>query len=148
MIILDLDNCISNDAWRIPMIDYSKKHFERYHDYHSLAPFDEVCNTDLFTATSLNIVVATARPIIYKVATLEWLKRKGIDPMLLLMREKEGVSSVELKRQFTHEIFRMFDARPPDIVCAYDDRQDIVDMYRSLGINAEVRAIHSIKSEG
>lgn len=146
MIILDLDNCISNDAWRIPKIDMSKSGFERYHNYHSLAHLDEVGNEDLFATSSHDIIIATSRPEVYKDATKCWLKRHGISPILLLMRSVGDTSpSVAVKGEFVNYIFRMLGVRLSDIACAYDDRQDIVDMYRLLGINAEVRAIHNIK---
>lgn len=146
MIILDLDNCIADDAWRIPRIDWTKKGDKRYHNYHLLAPFDEMCNTSLFTARDCEIIIATARPRKYEAATIEWLRRNGVDYSLLLMRENNDITpSVQLKRSMAQYILnRSVATKPSDILCAYDDRQDIVGMYRSLGINAEVRAIHNV----
>lgn len=146
-IILDLDNTIANDAWRIPRIDWKEPDpFKRYHAYHSLAPFDEAGNHDLFVNTPHEIIIMTARPVHYHAQTEEWLLRHGIDPALILMRNtSDHVHSRELKRQQLCSLKPSYGILRENIVCAYDDRQDVIDMYRrTLGIKAEVRRIHNV----
>jgi hypothetical protein len=100
-IILDLDNCIANDAWRIPKINWQKENpLDRYHDYHSLSGFDELGNGDILTRHELaEIVIFTARPVLYRAVTEEWLRRNGVNYEYLVMRNNnDHCHSLELKR--------------------------------------------------
>ena len=70
VIILDLDNCIADDSWRIPKINWAAEDpLNRYHDYHSLSGFDTAHNHDLYINTRCDIVIFTARPIMYRALT-------------------------------------------------------------------------------
>ena len=143
MIILDLDNTIANDEWRIPRINWQHTDpFRRYHDYHLLSAFDDVGNRDLFEGTS-DIVIFTARPVHYRAMAVEWLRRNDIDIKHLLMRnDDDHCHSKELKMKQLGWLVE-YGICLTDIVCAYDDRPDVVQMYTDFGIPAEVRAIHS-----
>lgn len=143
IIILDLDNCISNDEWRITSINWQQTDpFRRYHDYHMLSGFDEVGNRDLLNGTS-DIVIFTARPVHYRALTIEWLRRNKIDFKHLLMRNNDDhCHSKEMKLKQLSWLLFGYDVALKDIVCAYDDRPDVVKMYTDFGIPAEVRAIH------
>jgi hypothetical protein len=142
-IIVDLDNCIADDGWRIPRIDWSKTSpLERYHDYHSLSAFDLLVNEDIMMAGQ-EVIVFTARPVLYRAITEEWLSRKCISHKHLIMRNNgDHRSSVELKREMLHWLPENYGVMWKDIVGAFDDRQDVVDMYRRYGIDAHVRAAH------
>lgn len=144
-IILDLDNCISDDGWRIDRIQWQHKDANRrYHDYHSLAPFDQSGNRDLFVGVE-NIVILTARPLLFKAATKEWLRREGVAYKHILMRNNDDHRpSVELKRSQLQWLRSHYGVPWSFIECAYDDRVNVVEMYASLGIKACVRAIHDI----
>lgn len=145
IIILDLDNCIANDEWRIKEIDWEQENpTARYHNYHGLAAFDEPGNTDLFNClVQHDIVIFTARPMFYCAPTVEWLKRNGINFIALFMRENnDHTHSKELKRKFLNRLVHGAKVDPGQIACAYDDREDVVAMYKALGIPAEVRKIH------
>jgi hypothetical protein len=147
-IILDIDNCIADDAWRIPHIEHSNAdHFHRYHKYHSLAPWDICFNKNLFYKAKLaqiGILLFTSRPVFYRHSTEEWLRRQGINYHALLMRNDiDHRSSAEVKQEqlsWLHE----YDVGLQQIVAAYDDREPIVKMYKNFGINAEVIAIHEV----
>lgn len=145
--ILDLDNCIANDAWRIPFIDWNEKEpFKRYHKYHSLAAFDMVGNHDLFSKHFGAIVILTARPEIYRHTTEHWLRVHGIGALHVVMRQPshEGLPSFILKERQLLDFLQINQLPLSAIECCYDDRSDIVNMYRELGFNAEVRRIHDI----
>jgi hypothetical protein len=143
-IILDLDNCISDDAWRIRYINWSEENpLRRYHDYHLLAGFDRVGNQELFINTPHNIIVLTARPLMYRAITEEWLRRARIVPAVLMMRDNDDHQhSRDLKRQQLKFVMERYSVPAEAIACAYDDRPDVIDMYRELGVAAEVRFIH------
>ena len=143
-IILDLDNCIADDAWRIPRINWQKSNpIERYHEYHSLSAFDGVGNTDLFSGNHHKVIVFTARPVLYSFITFEWLKRNGIRAEHVVMRNNDDRrNSVDLKRHMLHWLPEHYGVAWQDVVAAYDDRPDVVEMYRKHHIPAFVRCIH------
>jgi hypothetical protein len=145
LIILDLDNCIADDQWRIRRIDWSETDpTARYHVYHGLAAFDRIANTDICRPlVPHDIVVFTARPSFYKAPTAEWLRRNGVNFNALFMRPNNNhICSRDLKLMFLNSLVKEFGVDPGSIACAYDDRDEVVDMYRRFGIKAEVRKIH------
>jgi len=146
IIILDLDNCIADDSWRIPKINWETENlFDRYHSYHSLSGSDNAHNHDLYRNTGCDIVIFTARPAIYRTITEAWLLRHGIGHNILMMREMEDHSpSVELKHKQMMSLLNNTGIKIRDIVGAFDDRPDVVAMYSAFDIPAEVRAIHSL----
>lgn len=146
MRILDIDNCISDDSWRIEIIGAVPPGCDsrdRYHTYNSLSLFDQLRNEDLLVDP---ICFLTARPILYRSITDEWLRRNGITYRHLLMRnDTDWRSSVDVKRDQVAWLINHYDVDPGAISCAYDDKLEVVAMYRKcFGIKAEVRAIHDI----
>lgn len=145
-IILDLDNCIANDEWRIPFIDWSAEDpMSRYHDYHSLAAFDKVGNTHLFEELSVEnrLVICTARPVLYRAATEHWLDTNGVGYDIIMMRDNnDHRHSLQLKQSQLDKLINQFGVHKDDIICAYDDRQDVIDMYLANGIPAERAWLH------
>jgi len=155
IIILDIDNCVSGDGDRIRFIrkgeaDPDKK----YHDYHSLALMDKPGNAQLFRrhlwseelrSKSPIIVFSTARPEAWRTMTKAWLGMHKIEYNRLYMRP-EGMheSAVYVKRHLLKQILTDFRVSTKNIVGAYDDRQDIIAMYKEAGIkNAQVKFIHT-----
>lgn len=146
-IIIDLDNCIANDAWRIPKINWQKSNpMERYHDYHSLSGFDQPGNLDIFKEhPGAIVIVFTARPVLYHAVTEEWLKRHRIPFEYIVMRNnQDNRHSLELKQTMLNWLPEMYNIQLDWIVGAYDDRPDVVDMYKSHGIPAHRREIHNV----
>jgi hypothetical protein len=152
-IILDVDNCISDDGWRIKDIDFGEgvSPFKKYMNYHLLAPFDKPANQHIYRAAteSASIIIITSRPDCFRVSTEEWLVRNGVFAVALLMRpENDMTPSPELKRQLLLEHAKDHDEFEIDsIVAAHDDRQDVVNMYTKLGIPAQITSIHNISYE-
>lgn len=146
VVIYDLDNCISDDAWRIPMIDWSGDNFTKYFNYHSLAGFDNVKNKSVIQMYEhLTAVIMTARPVVFRALTEEWLKRNNVAHDVLCMRNAmDHRSSVEVKRDMVDAVFEHLQIGPADIVVALDDRPEIIAMYKSLGITARVLKVHDV----
>lgn len=146
--IFDLDNTIADDAWRIKNIDWSKDHpFERYHAYHTLSAFDRLGNKHLLDAltSDTQIVVFTARPEFYSAVTLEWLERKNVNYEVLLMRPNDDhAPSLELKKRQLYKFLENWAVEPSDVRVAYDDREDVVQMYREHNITAIRAPIHNV----
>lgn len=145
MRILDIDNLISHDLWRIPRIAWQfTDPARRYHDYHSLAPWDAVGNQELFIGCADGIAILTARPVAFRAATEEWLARAGVRYEHLIMRNSGDYRpSVVLKAQQLRWLLSG-NYGVVEIECAYDDRADVVAMYRAAGLRAEVRALHDV----
>lgn len=153
-IICDIDNCLADDGWRIPKINWHKTGDERYEDYHSLSGFDSpvrhVNGSVLPLWSGDRIVFMTARPVLYRALTEHWLKTIArVAPGFHLLMRPNGHrgSSPHVKQM---QLGWLFDpnsnhgVRKEDIVMAYDDHQGVVDMYRSHGIPAVRHFIHSV----
>jgi hypothetical protein len=145
--IWDIDNCLSDDRPRIKLIDWTPglNGDQRYGAYHEACRNDEPGNEDTFWRICLSStpVFFTARPEPVRVQTERWLLRQlGVRHPLILMRQvAEFVPSVALKQQMLDRFRRELGAGDR-IEHAYDDREDICEMYRRNGIPATVLKIH------
>lgn len=155
-VIFDLDNCLADDRARIPLIDWSETNLgKRYDAYHRNVGDDPVGNYDTFSeavACGWLPIFLTARPhtvgnVDVRTKTQLWLQEHfgvAVENCILLMRNVgDHRSSVELKREQLVHLFD-WDINIDDVVCAYDDRPDIVAMYRERGIPAHVMSIHDV----
>jgi hypothetical protein len=141
MIIIDLDNTISDDGWRIGEIDLETDDLiKRYHTYHMLCGFDELRNRELFEDKD-DVYVFTTRPHFYMPMTVEWLRRNKVVVKGLFMRNGHE-RSVVAKKLFLEELLSATNKSAADIVCAYDDREDVVKMYKEMGVNAKLIQIN------
>lgn len=149
--IIDLDNCIADDGWRIRHIDWSEgiKPFVRYHRYHSLSGFDAPGNRHLYDDALVRgeVIVFTARPVLYRELTLEWLRRNfEREPEILIMRNNDDHrKSVELKASMLRCLWH-YDVAHESIYAAYDDHAEVVAMYAAAGLHAYVKSIHDISA--
>lgn len=152
----DLDNCLADDSWRINFINWSAADLDvRYHDYHRLCSGDTVCNLSRFFAVhndnDIEPVFVTARPERVRTMTKSWIRSHITgtfpdDAMLLMRGNRDHTPSLALKRELVHGLrTRDWGDSGLQIVTAFDDRPDIVAMYREqFGIDAHVLAIHSV----
>lgn len=145
--IVDIDNCIAHDAWRIPYINWQKTNpFQRYHDYHSLSGFDAFDDSAFkLMAPEKRVAIFTARPVHYRAITEEWLDRNNVHFDILIMRNNDDHRpSVELKAQQLNWLVSLYDVRLEEIELAFDDRRDIVEMYKARGVPAVVHELHDV----
>lgn len=139
--IFDLDNCISDDNWRLPYINQRETGERKYDQYHMLAGFDQLAHASLLLGK--RVVISTGRPVRYKPITEQWLLRNGIRAEIIIMRnEGDARDQVRIKRQHLVWLLSLYDYRREEIAHAYDDRVDVVAEYNSLGIPASVLAIN------
>lgn len=142
-IIVDLDNCISNDCWRQEAIKRDTLDFaKRYEVYHSLMPFDLFHNRHLVDRSNdgYKNVINTGRPERYRAMTETWLKRNDIDFLYLIMRPDSAlhIPTVLVKEQ---NLIALLQRTEDYVVSAYDDRHDVIEMYTRHHIKAERIAI-------
>jgi hypothetical protein len=139
--VFDLDGCISDDEWRIPLIDYSSS-TERYNLYHARLGQDQVLEKGLNllkeqVALKRKIIFVTARPITYAQQTREWLRDieclHAQDPYLYMRPENNKQSSPTLKIDIVRRITANGRFK---IMVAYDDRADVVAAYHGEKIPA------------
>ena len=140
IILYDLDGTISDDRWRRPYIWWAEDDLHlRYHDYHRRCQFDKVMNREILSENhgqkgGVMRIVLTTRPKLYKPETNAWCKAKAVRVNSIIMRpDTDFGSSPKVKAWMVERLRTTFGG---DIVAAYDDRDDVLDMYRSLNINA------------
>ncbi len=145
-VIFDLDNCLSDDSWRIDKIDWS--HFapdKRYAAYHDNCLGDAAANVEVlkFMTQQARPVFFTARPASVREKTLQWIQRElqAKTPWLFMRGNDDHRPSVDLKRIMLKEFIEM-GVPKEDIVAAYDDHLGVLEMYREEGIAAFHLAIH------
>lgn len=156
--IFDIDNCIAADAWRANLIDFNNPDIDaRYHAYHLKLSEDKFENQAVFYhwASSADLVAfITSRPERYRKETQAWLN-KNIDGLVhaaqfvMLMRaDNDKRRSVEVKADLLRVLRHKFPEFnfPTDVIAAFDDRKDVIDMYRKCGITtAEIMAIETVE---
>lgn len=147
--ILDLDNCISDDGWRIKNIWWQHGNPLRYQEYHTLAAYDSFRNAHLVRDAAQQrerIIVMTGRPAMFRASTVEWLRRNGIGFEHILMRnDDDHRPSVDVKKTQLDWLHGLYSVKVSEITSAYDDRPEICDMYMDNGIhNANVVRIHDL----
>lgn len=148
--IFDLDNCLSDDRARIPLIRWGEANPDlRYAEYHAGCGDDPIGNWAKFAAVTeargLRPVFMTARPADVQQQTLLWIEeRLGVERPILLMRNcGDRRRSVDVKQEQLSWL-RHWDIDINAVSIAYDDHPDIVQMYRDNGIHAEQLRIHDL----
>jgi hypothetical protein len=145
IVIFDLDGCICNDVWRIGRIKIieGQKVYDEYHEGigedSRLSMGAEVLHNAIGRGEFP--IFITARPIKYRKKTTDWLRHNlemanPRDYWLFMRDNNDTRPSVEVKKSAIGVV--MSESRNREIVAAYDDRPDVVSMYRSLGIKAYV----------
>lgn len=145
--IWDLDNCLSDDRHRIPLIRWAEADsVARYAEYHAPCGDDAPGNLDVFAdfrARGIAPIFLTGRPLHVEQQTRDWIhKHLGIkpdwirkqlglvEPVLVMRNWQDRRRSVDVKREMVSWLWHYGVARN-DIVAAFDDRADIVAMYRN-----------------
>jgi len=105
-ILYDYQNVIS-DKPNLPMIDIVN---HLYNDY--------------------GIYILTSRPRAILNSTQTWLEMYKVNYDGLFMRSEENhyIKDVKLKEKMYNDFVK------DEVYCAFDDRQDIIDLWRSFGI--------------
>lgn len=100
---------VKEDNPNIPMIDLAKK----------------------YKKDGFKVVILTGRPESIREVTEEWLSKYDIEYDELYMRnEKEHYIKASVFKKGIYQIYI------DDVFCAYDDDEEIIQMWNSLGIPA------------
>lgn len=151
--IWDLDNCLADDAWRVPFIDWTQPDPDkRYAAYHAPCGLDAMFehNADIFrawAAAGALPVFCTGRPESVYVPTRDWIEAKlgiNVDERGTLLMRPDGnkLPTAELKRtMLTHVRARW----PGHLIAhAFDDHDGVLDVYREHAVPAMKLFIHSV----
>jgi len=152
-IIFELDNCLADDRERIPLIDHAAPPERRWNAYHDRCAQDAPVNMHILAAAAAlaraaggRILFHTGRPEHVRPETEAWLSAHAawLGKYELRMRPMAAkiTGSVALK---AWQLDRARAAgRNPAL--AFDDRQDIVDMYHNNNVAGIVLRIHGDES--
>lgn len=150
IIIFDLDGCVSDDRRRRSMLpattinqtegelDYSYYHMGLSEDPvlpHAMARIQDAQNNAAF------IFFITARPISLFKESSEWIERnlglaRDLDYQLCMRPLGDTRPSPDLKRDIAKAAIAFAKDHNTHIIGAFDDRGDVVAMYRACGIPA------------
>lgn len=136
MIILDLDGCTSDDRARRIHINGANTDWDAYHRGMGN---DKMCHVKLLRLRErTDIIVVTGRPERYRAETELWLSEGGVKPHDVIMRPDDDYTPAPVfKKKAAATLLALGYA----IDSAYDDRPDIVEAYRELGIRASVLTV-------
>lgn len=131
--IVDLDGCISNDRWRLSLINVNHPMGgnERYRKYHAGCAFDAFTNENELIEDCEKVIL-TARPVEFRERTLNWWRivARQRPPVALIMRNNnDSRPTCIVKEEALDQLFE-YGVSIGDIVLAIDDREDIIDMYK------------------
>lgn len=139
MIILDLDNCVSDDSHRIDILATKPRNDAVWDAYHGRCLLDKPANKAVWENRS-DIIILTGRPNDYFLHTKAWCEMHGLKFYWIIMRHVGNVQSAsELKKHWASYLLKTSGVH---IDIAYDDRPDIIDAYKQLGIKAEILKAH------
>jgi hypothetical protein len=135
IVIVDIDNTLSINInrYKIATNDSGSVDWNILYQYDNVIsdvpnyPMIDIVN---HLYTNYQIFLFTSRPEIVMKSTIEWLNLHNVLYHKLYMRSKENhyISDVELKKKMYSDFI------DDTVFCAFDDRQDIIDMWKSKGI--------------
>lgn len=131
-VIFDIDGTLADCQHRIHYISGTNKNWNLFY---------ENCSDDIVIKQvsylidkfkcDFKIILLTGRPESNMKLTLDWLDKNNIYFDELVMRKNNDFrKSPEFKKE---NIFDLIN-EGYDIFCAFEDRQDCVEMYKSIGV--------------
>ena len=137
-VIIDIDNTLSlsDKRFRLAKKENGKIDWDIAHSPENMI-LDEpnhamVHLTNKYKKDGFEVVILTGRPESTEDVTINWLNKHDIQYDKLYMRSKEdySIKAVEYKKKiYQTEII-------DDVFCAYDDDEDIIQLWNSLNITA------------
>ncbi len=142
-IIIDLEGTLSDHSHRAHYL--ADKNYGRYNQLFSddpvNMPFLRILQSQLILhGKDVYVIMCTAKSTEYKNEVKTWLDAHNLSPLIddVSFRLKlDSRSSVLVKRDMLHKIQENF-----EVLKAFDDRQDICEMFESEGIKAINVGIH------
>lgn len=137
IVIVDIDNTLSFNKKRYELATKSDGSidWDILYDYNNVIsdepnlPMIDIIN---HLHNEYQIYILTSRPRSILDSTLNWLDMYKIKYHFIAMRSKENhyIKDVELKLKMYNDFVN------DDVYCAFDDREDIIDLWKSFGITS------------
>lgn len=137
IVIVDIDNTLSINKKRYELATKSDGSidWDILYDYQNVVsdepnlPMIEIVNS---LHDEYEIYILTGRPQSILNSTQDWLEIHKVKYDGLFMRSKENhyINDVELKEKMYNEFVK------DGVFCAFDDRQDIIDLWKSFGVTS------------
>lgn len=139
-IIFDIDGTLADISQRLHFIQGEKKDWESFYNamdkdqpIYEMALLLRVLLFTTLTDTEYEVVFVTGRPEKYREKTMKWLSNiahiENLNDRLFMRKDGDFRQDYVIKR----EIVEKLKERGP-IRMAFEDRDQVVQMYRSLGI--------------
>lgn len=136
IVLFDLDGTLANVTHRRHHVEKARKKDADWRAFYAACEFDTVnipvarC-FDAHRAAGSQVWIVSGRSDEVKRQTEEWLGRNSLWPDRLLMRPQSNYEAdVTLKQRWLHDGIIPRDR----ILCVYDDRTSVVNMWRSEGL--------------
>lgn len=133
-IIIDLEGTLSDHSGRVHY--YHNKDYERYNAAFIDDPVNEEFVEELKAAvdkTDATIILCTAKKKKWHQIAATWLSNNNLMPIIDKIKYRDDLDSrpsVIVKRDMLNLIKKEY-----DVICAYDDRKDICDMFEENGVH-------------
>jgi len=137
-VIIDIDNtlCNSNERFRLATKPDGKIDWDIAHNPELIEkdkpnfPMIDLANS--YKRDGFEVILLTGRPESVEAITKEWLKKYDVEYDQLIMRNRSShfLKAVVYKKKVYETIIKS------DVFCAYDDEEEIIQMWNSLGIPA------------
>ncbi len=132
-IVCDLDGTFCNTDHRQHFISGGKKDWKNFFDAMIVDPPNEWCQILLGRFSRYEIVFVSGRPDNYRPQTESWLRAHGYttkDSPLYMRKEHDFRPDHIVKTEiYKRDIEPLY-----DIIFCVDDRQQVVDAWRALGL--------------
>jgi hydroxymethylpyrimidine pyrophosphatase-like HAD family hydrolase len=143
-VLVDLDGTISDDRCRRERFPDQKPgislalNYTDWENYFRGMVEDPFINRWIVNRNDgCKVIITTSRPERYRNETVAWLRKHNIKYSCLLMRRPyDYKTSPEVKAEMIRTIVSILNIAKCDIVAAYDDRADVIEMFRNEGIIA------------
>lgn len=136
IILCDVDNVLADDSWRVGFVRHEHPDpIQCFHAYHVASALDSVANLHLVRVPGARVVLLTAMPEEYEPYRREWLTKARVPYEFILYRPRGNFdSAVEVKRAMVRLLRVQYQMDFAEVVAAYDDRRDVVEMFCEEGL--------------
>lgn len=131
-IVIDLDGTLANVDHRRHLVSGKHRNYEAFHALLGQDPPNDWCVSIMrhFWNMGHEVAIVSARPKSCETATRAWLEKHGVkfNGLYLLRPDGDSTPDQELKRSWLQSYGK------DQILFVVDDRQKVVDMWRSEGL--------------
>jgi len=130
-VLCDIDHTVSDATWRDALIsgDWDTYHSEAAYDLPILAMVNILI---ALADAGHSIIFITARPEKWRQDTLQWLSKHDIPFNELLMRKDTDYRPAPLMKMDLATT-RFKDIKS-EVLCIFDDRDDVIDIFKKSGV--------------